>query len=405
MAMENGYTVFVVDDDKVMRLLFESMLSQKYSVEVFSSAESCLNRLEHKQPDLFLLDVSLPGMDGYDLCRNIKSVPEIMRIPVVFISGRDDIEAIMAGYDAGAEEYIVKPFDIVGLSRKIENLQRIERDRKALLDQAKASDGLTTLVMSNLSESSVLIGFLRALNGCQSSRDVVNQLLHVLDAFKLDGAVQIRMRDAVQTFSRSGEDWPLETAVIDHVRSMGRIFEFRKRAAYNFEHITLLLANMPLHDPDRCGRIRDNIAIAAESAEAKLVALQAFDDNVKMRDEISSLLRSVSQTVQSFGEQYDQTKRQGAVYTGHIIEDLLGEFAHLGMSAHQENLILKMVEDRSNSLINIYQTLLDRQKQVLDVLAKSQAGSHAGYPVAPLRDEANPDRSDQTGGSSDTTFF
>ena len=399
-SMETDYTVFVVDDDKTMRLLLESMLSKKYAVETFASAESCLDRLAHKQPHLFLLDIGLPGMDGYDLCRHIKSAPEVMSIPVVFISGRDDLDAMLAGYDAGAEDYIVKPFDIIGLSRKIENLQRIERDRKTLLEQAKASDGLTTLVMTNLSESSVLIGFLRALNGCKTYRDVVNQVLHVLEAFKLDGAVQIRLRDVAKTFSRSGEDWPLETAVIDHVRSMGRIFEFRKRAAHNFEHITLLIANIPLEDPDRCGRIRDNIAIAIESAEAKLMALQAFDDNVKMRDEISALLRSVSQTVLSFGQQYDHARYQGSVHAVQMSDDLLREFAHLGMSTRQEDQILKMVEDRSNRLIEIYQTLLDKQRQVLDVLAKSRAGSQAD-----LKDEAKPDARAQTSAAGDATLF
>ena len=399
--MEKDYTVFVVDDDKTTRLLLESMLGKKYVVEAFDSAESCLNRLEHKHPNLFLLDVGLPGMDGYDLCRNIKCVPEIMGIPVVFISGHDDLEAVMAGYDAGGEDYIVKPFDITGLSRKIENLQRIQRDKKTLLEQAKASDGLTAMVMTNLGESAVLIGFLRSLNGCQTSRDVVSKALELLNSFKLDGAVQIRMRDVVQTFSRSGEDWPLETSVIDHVRSMGRIFEFRKKAAYNFDHITVLISDMPLEDPDRCGRIRDNIAIAIESAEAKLVALQASDDNLKMHDEISTLFRSVSQTALSFGQQYNDVMHQGAVHTTQVIDDLLSEFAHLGMSAQQENLILKMVEDRSNSLINIYQTLLDKQRHVLDTLANSQAD----YSATSVEVKAKPDTTTKTGTESDMTFF
>jgi DNA-binding response OmpR family regulator len=137
--VETDYTVFVVDDDKTTRLALESMLGKKYAVEAFDSAESCLERLAHKQPNLFLLDVGLPGMDGYDLCRNIKSAPEIMGAPVVFISGHDDLDAVMAGYDAGGEDYIVKPFDIAGLSRKIENFRRIEQDRKSLLEQVKGS--------------------------------------------------------------------------------------------------------------------------------------------------------------------------------------------------------------------------------------------------------------------------
>ena len=57
------YLVFVVDDDKISRLLVDSMLRRKYAVETFESAESCLERLAQRLPDLFLLDVGLPGME------------------------------------------------------------------------------------------------------------------------------------------------------------------------------------------------------------------------------------------------------------------------------------------------------------------------------------------------------
>ncbi len=352
--MEKDYTVFVVDDDKTTRLLLETMLGKKYSVEAFDSAESCLNRLEHKQPNLFLLDVGLPGMDGYDLCRNIKGVPEIMRIPVVFISGHDDLEAIVAGYDAGGEDYVVKPFEIAGLSRKIENLRRIGRDKNVLLGQARDSDELATLVLANLDEYAVLIKFLRSLNECNSTQETVEAILRSLDAFHLEGAVQVRLRNFEKTFSKAGENWPLEIAVMNHIRTLDRIFEFRTHCAYNFDHITVLVTNMPVADTDLCGRIRDHLAIAAEAADAKLMALQTFADNANLRDEIRNVLQAVGQTVQSYSKKYDEARYRGSVYTRQTLDDLLAAFAHLGMSSEQEEEILGMIKGRSNSLIDIY---------------------------------------------------
>ena len=352
--MEKDYTVFVVDDDKTTRLLLESMLGKKYVVEAFDSAESCLNRLEHKHPNLFLLDVGLPGMDGYDLCRNIKGVPEIMGIPVVFISGHDDIEAVMAGYDAGGEDYIVKPFDIAGLSRKIENLRRIEQDKKALLNQAKDSDELATLVLANLDEYAVLIKFLRSLNECNNTQETVDAILRSLTAFRLEGSVQVRLRNFEKTFSKAGENWPLEIAVMNHIRTLDRIFEFRTRCAYNFEHITVLVTNMPVADADLCGRIRDHLAIAAEAAEAKLMALQTFADNANMRGEIHGVLENIGQTMQAHNQQQDQARRKGTTYKEQILDDLVASFAHLGMLRQQEEEILEMVRDRSNNLTDLY---------------------------------------------------
>jgi DNA-binding response OmpR family regulator len=352
--MEKNYTVFVVDDDKTTRLLLETMLGKKYTVEAFDSAESCLDRLEHKQPDLFLLDVGLPGMDGYDLCRNIKGVPEIMSIPVVFLSGHDDIEAIVTGYDAGGEDYFVKPFEISGLSRKIENLRRIEQDKKALLSQAKDSDELATLVLANLDEYAVLIKVLRSLNECNSTQETVDAILRSLDAFHLEGAVQIRLRNFEKTFSKAGENWPLEIAVMNHIRTLDRIFEFRTRCAYNFEHITVLVTNMPVADADLCGRIRDHLAIAAEAANEKLIALQSFADNTNMRGKIHGLLENIGQTMQSYNQQQDQARFKGTAYRAQIVDELLASFSHLGMSGEQEDEILEMIRDRSNKLTDLY---------------------------------------------------
>ena len=352
--METDYTVFVVDDDKTTRLLLGSMLGKAYAVEAFDSAESCLERLAHKQPNLFLLDVGLPGMDGYELCRAIKSLPEARSIPVVFVSGHDDLDAVMAGYDAGGEDYVVKPVDTVILQHKIENLRRIEEDKKLLLGQVKDTDDLATLVLANLDEYAILIKFLRSLNECGSTEETVEAILRSLSAFHLEGAVQIRLRNFEKTFSKAGENWPLEIAVIKHIRTLDRIFEFRTRCAYNFEHITILVTNMPVADADLCGRIRDHLAIAAESAEAKLMALQSFEDNATLRNEIHGLLEAVGQTMQSYKQQNDAARYKGSIYRAKILDELLASFAHLGMSGQQEEEILEMVRDRTNNLKDLY---------------------------------------------------
>ena len=94
--MNNDYRIFVVDDNTA-RLLLNAMLGTTYTVECFAAAEVCLKRLQEQCPDLFLLDVGLPGIDGYELCRRIKADPETARIPVVFLSGHDSPEDILAG--------------------------------------------------------------------------------------------------------------------------------------------------------------------------------------------------------------------------------------------------------------------------------------------------------------------
>lgn len=352
--MSDNKKVVVVDDDPTTALLVKSLLGDDYAVETFDAAATCLDRLSEGAPDIFLLDVEMPGMNGYELCRRIKTSPAGKDVPVIFLSVHDTIDDILAGYDAGAEDYVVKPFEHTGLQRKIENILRIDGDRRALRMQAQTSDELASLVMANLDEYAVLIRFLRSLNECAGYQDVIEAMLGLLDAYKLEGSVQIRMRNLEKTFSHAGENWPMEIAVINHVRSLGRIFEFKRCSVYNFDHITVLVTNMPLDDPDRCGRIRDNIAIAAESAEAKLVAVQAGEDKARLRTEIVELLRELGNNVDRYGHRYDEARYQSSLHAVRLCDDLAAALANLGMSDTQEDAVLELVRTRSEKLVDLY---------------------------------------------------
>lgn len=350
--MNTNYRIIVVDDDATARLLIGAALGKDYAVEVFESAEDCL--MAEDVPDLYLLDVGLPGLDGYELCRRIKENTLTAHVPVMFLSGHDASEDILSGYNAGGQDYIVKPVEIATLIRKIENLRRIALERRTLAEQAQASDELVSLVLANLDEYAVLIKFLRSLNECETPDDIAEAVLGVLTCARLDGAVQIRLRDCEKTYSQSGEDWPLEVAVINHIRTLDRIFEFKRRAAYNFEHITLLVTNMPTGDVELCGRIRDNLAVAAESANAKLAALQSFTDNLRMREEIRELLAQVRGTVVDFLERYDNACYEGSLCKSKLLGDIRTSFARLGMTEQQEEEIMNLVQERTEQLVSLY---------------------------------------------------
>jgi CheY-like chemotaxis protein len=376
---KQDFTIFVVDDDGMSRRLLEMILEGKYQVELFESGEACLQRLADKKPNLFLLEVGLPGMNGYDLCRKIKEFPDISYVPMIFVTDHDEPEEVFLGYDAGGADYITKPFDVVGLDRKIENLRHIERDRLSLAEQARASDELATVVLASLDEYAILIKFLRALNECNGVDSIAETVLQVLSTLHLDGAVQIRLRNLEKTYNSSGANWPLARAVIQHARTLGRIFEFKTRVAYNFEHITILVTNLPVGDGELRGRLRDDLAIVAESVDAKLEALQSLQDKTQIRTEIGTLLDAISQTVSSYSQKYDEARYQGAEYTMLFLDDLLAMVAHLGMSDRQENEVLEMVKERTAGLIDLYditgesqETLKILSSKLTSILAATQ---------------------------------
>lgn len=141
--------VLVADDDRTMRLLIRSALEQAgFAVKDVASGEEAVALFPILRPDLVMLNVLMPGMNGFDACRAIRSLPGGEQAPILMVTGLDDSASIRQAYDAGATDFITKRVNWVVLghrvrymlraSRAIEALRRSEAENRALLEQARS---------------------------------------------------------------------------------------------------------------------------------------------------------------------------------------------------------------------------------------------------------------------------
>lgn len=106
-------TILVVDDDEVIRNALKRILeSEGYHIVMAEDAMELSKVLEHTRLDLILLDVNLPWVDGIELCQLIKSHYSLKEVPLILISGRKSPEDVEAGFEAGCDDYLAKPFDL-----------------------------------------------------------------------------------------------------------------------------------------------------------------------------------------------------------------------------------------------------------------------------------------------------
>ena len=103
--------VLIVDDDPTNIHLLRHMLRKHYKVKAATSGQKGLEiaRTEPR-PDIILLDIMMPGIDGYEVCRQLKADSGTTQIPVIFITGKSEIEDEQQGFEIGAVDYIIKPF-------------------------------------------------------------------------------------------------------------------------------------------------------------------------------------------------------------------------------------------------------------------------------------------------------
>ena len=117
----NARLLIVEDDDRIRASLRLALRDEGYAVVDSPDADSALERFREEEPDLILLDVLLPGMDGLELCRTIRRTSAV---PVVMLTARDDSHDVVAGLEAGADDYVTKPYNVKEVAARIRALKQ-----------------------------------------------------------------------------------------------------------------------------------------------------------------------------------------------------------------------------------------------------------------------------------------
>jgi len=112
--------IIYVDDINYNLISVKSRLKSRYTIYPAQSADKLFEFLEHLKPDLILLDVEMPGMNGYDAIKKLKADERYADIPVIFLTGRDDKESVLDGIKLGAVDYVRKPFSDAELIKRID---------------------------------------------------------------------------------------------------------------------------------------------------------------------------------------------------------------------------------------------------------------------------------------------
>ena len=134
--------VLIVDDLEIGRDTLEGLLlAENYQLEFAGDGFEALDKAAQHMPDLILLDVMMPGMDGYEVCRKLRTNPAIAQIPVILVTALDDRESRLQGIEAGADDFISKPFDRTELRARVRNITRLNRYRR-LLDERTRFEGV-----------------------------------------------------------------------------------------------------------------------------------------------------------------------------------------------------------------------------------------------------------------------
>ncbi|MEG3974500.1 diguanylate cyclase [Microcoleus sp. herbarium8] len=171
--IEKKGNILIVDDLlENLQLLSDALLKLGYTVRSVTSGRMALKTVKVKRPDVILLDVKMPEMDGYQVCRALKADAEFRQIPVIFISALDDVFDKVTAFELGAIDYITKPFQIEEVVARLENQLTIQRQQQLLeQENIKRREAEEVLYQSRALLASVLNSSLDGIAAMQAVRN------------------------------------------------------------------------------------------------------------------------------------------------------------------------------------------------------------------------------------------
>ncbi|HEX3053530.1 MAG TPA: response regulator transcription factor [Aggregatilineaceae bacterium] len=118
------YILAVDDDAPVLRSVKRVLEKAGFEVDTAANGQEALDKIAQRKPDLVVLDIIMPGLDGIEVCRRIRADPFIARLPIVFLTAKGRPSDVAQGLDAGADDFITKPFEVIELPARVRALLR-----------------------------------------------------------------------------------------------------------------------------------------------------------------------------------------------------------------------------------------------------------------------------------------
>ncbi|MBF0259658.1 MAG: response regulator [Desulfamplus sp.] len=171
--MDNHKANILIVDDTIanMRLLVDLLGNQGYLVRPALSGNMALKAAEKEAPDLVLLDILMPEMDGYEVCRILKADDKLKDVPVIFISALDDVSDKVKGFSVGGVDYISKPFQIEEVLARVETHLTLRRLRQELEEKNIHLKRMNSELSKSLDEIETLREILPICCNCKKIRD------------------------------------------------------------------------------------------------------------------------------------------------------------------------------------------------------------------------------------------
>jgi len=344
--MNNSKRILVVDDEPFNREIMTEFLCDEFSlVEIAVSGEECLNICRKALPDIILLDVNMPGLDGYQTCLKLKDIDDENQTSVIFVSAHGQAEDRIEGYKAGAVDYLVKPFEPEELLQKINRTLAYQDDVSDLRSSVASSNKVAFSAMTVSSELGEIIRIMEEMFLVTSYKELSAKYFEWSQSMELSSCIRIKTDNFELCLANNVSSTPIERELMELLASKERIFSFDSRTQFNAASVQILVKNMPKDDEVKYGRLIDTLPVILTGIDKCITRIYELNLKEQQQKHIQETIAEIRSISNHTSRTFEEMQKDILTVFNEFQSSLDWEIPRMGLEDDQEKLIMKLAED------------------------------------------------------------
>ncbi len=360
-------TIMVVDDIESNRILLKMMLEDDFTIIECDSGPACLEAVEKACPDIILLDVSMPGMDGYEVCAELRKHSVSTTLPIIFVSAMDDVQERLTGFEVGGNEYITKPIDPDLLLQKINNHLSHQNEVKQAKESANEAMKVAMEAMTSGSELGQIIEFVKSTHDVTSLDGIGEKFCETAQGFGLSATAVIYGTPSHYINCTPNS---MEARVLTKFQhSKDNIVSIGVRTMIRSDSMGLLINDMPIEDECRYGRFKDHLMVLSNICEGRMLTIKS---NLSLTSErlgvLSRIIQMTEEQVKTLTEKLSEHDASTRAVMVNMITELEAKLFTLGLDPDQEEQLMSLAYSATEKLEQLKGGTAELEQELGEVL-------------------------------------
>ncbi len=333
--------VLIIDDDSTSQRFISRAINDSYDVENAPDGDTGIRKVFEWQPDVILLDVEMPGKNGYEVCEQLKHDAKTKHIPIIFVSGNSSLRERLIGYEMGGDDYLVKPCEKELIKAKVDYICAQCEAKKQLGEQAHIAHRVAEDAIQSSAEIGRAIRFVEKSYSLDSFDDLAASIFKTMTELGLNTTLMFLSTQGTLFYSHNQQQVsPLEKDLLELTQDKGRFYDFGCRTICNFRQVSLLIKNMPLDDRERYGRLKDTVPFILGATDEKVRTLDTHDSLLKQAESLNVTTNAIRLTLNNISQGASQSQDKINETMRTTMQDLDLMLPSMGLDDDQEKSIM-----------------------------------------------------------------